>query len=265
MSGRCVVSELAIYPVKSMGQVAVERLRFDALGPVGDRRWMVVDETGRFVTQRQLARLCLIRPTLLADGLRLQAPGMAPVEVQATDLPRRRVEVWHDRCEGIDAGDAVADWLGRFLQRPLRLVRFPDQQLRQIDPDYAQPGERTAFSDGFPLLLIGQASLDELNRRMSTPLSMRRFRPNLVISGAAPHAEDRWRRLRIGDLILRVVKPCSRCVIPSIDPDTAERGAEPLRTLATYRRRDNRIFFGQNVIVEGEGEIRRGMPVEVLE
>jgi len=265
MSTDLVVSELAIYPVKSLGQVRVETLAFDELGPVGDRRWMVVDQEGRFVTQRQLARMCLIQPTFIPGGLRLEAPGMAPIEVRAAGQPRRPVTVWNDHCEGIDAGDAVADWLGGFLDQPLRLVQFPEHQMRQVDPAWARPGDRTAFSDGFPLLLISQASLDDLNRRLATPLSMRRFRPNLVIAGSEPHAEDGWRRLRIGDLTLRVVKPCSRCVIPSIDPDTAEKGDEPLRTLATYRRRDGKICFGQNVIVDGRGELAIGMPVEVLE
>jgi uncharacterized protein YcbX len=265
MKSELIVSELAIYPVKSLGQVRVETLAFDALGPVGDRRWMVVDQQGKFVTQRQLARMCLIQPTLTPAGVKLEAPGMTPLEVSAAGQPRLPVTVWNDQCEGIDAGEAAADWLSRFLGQALRLVQFPEHQLRQVDPAYARPGDRTAFSDGFPLLLISQASLDDLNRRLATPLSMRRFRPNLVIAGSEPHAEDSWRRLRIGDLTLRVVKPCSRCVIPSIDPDTAEKGVEPLHTLASYRRRDNKIYFGQNVIVDGQGEISTGMPVDVLE
>jgi uncharacterized protein YcbX len=144
------------------------------------------------------------------------------------------------------------------------LVFFPDDEVRAVDPRYAQPGDRTAFSDGFPLLLISQASLDDLNGRLDTPISMLRFRPNLVVQGCAAFAEDHWKEMRIGDLRFRIVKPCSRCIIPSIDPATGERGLEPLRTLASYRKRGDKIYFGQNVIADGQGEIRVGMTVELM-
>ncbi len=261
-----VVSGLSIYPVKSLAGLDLPRARVEAMGLAHDRRWMVVDEGGEFLTQRRIARMCLVMAQLHGDGLQLSAPGMAPLSVaRPSSLAVREVQVWGDRVDGLDAGDEAAAWLGEFLQQPCRLVYFDERRERVVDQTYGRPGDRTAFSDGFPILLISQASLDELNSRMVAPLPMSRFRPNLVVTGCEPFAEDGWKRLRIGELELRVVKPCSRCIIPNIDPATAEAGKEPARTLATFRKRGNQVFFGQNVIADGEGEIAVGMSVEVLE
>lgn len=263
-----IISELRIHPVKSLGGIVLQRARVEAFGLHNDRRWMVVDANDRYLTQREQARMCLIQPEPLADGLHLTAPGMTPLTVpHDTDMPEREVSVWEDRCRARDCGDAVAQWLSDFLHIPCRLVYFPDDGRRAVDPTYARPGDVTAFSDGFPLLLIGQSSLEDLNSRLAQPVGMARFRPNLVVSGALPYAEDDWKRLRIGDLSLRVVKPCSRCVIPTIDPATGKRDAEaePLRTLGDYRRRGHKIFFGQNVIADGLGELAVGQRVEIIE
>ena len=260
------VSELAIYPVKSLAQIQLSVARVHRFGLLHDRRWMLVDANGHFITQRQVTRMCLIQPELRGADLILQAPDMPVLTVSPPGADdKRRVTVWDDECDGLDCGDEVAEWLGRFLAIDCRLVFFPEDAVRAVDPHYAQASDRTAFSDGFPLLLIAQASLDDLNNRLDTPIAMARFRPNVVVSGCEAFAEDDWRRIRIGDISFRVVKPCSRCSIPAIDPTTGERGPEPTRTLSRYRQRDNKIFFGQNVIADGEGEIRNGMAVEVLE
>ena len=261
-----MLSGLAIYPVKSFAQIPLSTARVHRFGLLHDRRWMLVDASGHFITQRQLARMCLIQPELHGADLMLRAPGMPALAVPAPRTEdKRRVTVWEDGCDGLDCGDAVAEWLGRFLSSDCRLVFFAENEVRPVDSRYAQAGDRTAFSDGFPLLLIAQASLDDLNSRLDTPIAMSRFRPNLVVSGCAAFAEDGWRRIRIGEISFRVVKPCSRCSIPAIDPTTGERGHEPTRTLSRYRMRENKIFFGQNVIADGQGEIRVGMPVEILE
>ncbi len=265
MMSELVVSQLAIYPVKSFAQVSLNSAYVDGLGLENDRRWMIVDENDHFVTQRQLARMCLIQPKLVGDGVQLDAPGMPTLFITTPSTGRTRlVTVWKDRCHSLDCGNEAAAWLSRFLATDCRLVYFPATEVRVVDPTYAKPGDRTAFSDGFPILLLSQASLGELNRRLKVPIPMARFRPNIVVSGGAPFAEDDWRKLRIGEFTYRVVKPCSRCVIPTIDVKTAKRGAEPTRTLSTFRKRDNRIYFGQNVIPDGEGDIRVGMSVEVL-
>jgi len=271
-----IISELAIYPVKSCAQIPLEKAYIGSFGLNQDRRWMVVDKHGKFVTQRQQPRMCLIKPELfqpeliqpklIEQGILITAPGMDALTVNVPVVVKtQQVTVWNDQCTAFDCGDAVAQWLSRFLSLECRMVFFPANEIRQVDLNYAQAGDRTAFSDGFPILLISQASLDDLNSRMDSPLPMERFRPNLVVSGCDPFAEDKWRRIKIGELTLRVVKPCSRCVIPSIDINSGEKGVEPTRTLLSYRRRDNKIYFGQNVIAEGEGEVKIGMPVEVLD
>ena len=258
------LSELSIYPVKSCGQISLTEASLSPFGLHMDRRWMLIDEQGVMLTQRKFARMCLVQSHLNNNKLQVNAPGMNQLTIQATD---NLVEatVWEDNCQAYDCGDEAANWFSEFLDTPARLVYFPDSEIRQVDLTYAQQGDTTAFSDGFPYLLISQASLDDLNKRLDSPVEMKRFRPNLVVSGNEAFAEDQWKRIRIGSIDFRIVKPCSRCVIPSINPSTAEKSAEPVKTLASYRMRDNKIFFGQNVIAEGTGRVEVGMPVEILE
>lgn len=264
------LSALYRFPLKSGRAEALERSRIDLLGLSGDRRWMVVDTlSGRFLTQRLLPLMTQLQACWQGDDLVLNAPGMPEllVALPGTAAELRGVSVWSDNLSVPDAGDPAARWLSAYLQRDCRLVQVPTQLARQVDPAYARPGERVGFADGFPLLLIGQASLEDLSQRVGRPLEMLRFRPNLVVSGSSPYAEDRWKRIRIGELELRVVKGCSRCIMTTLDPATGVRSAdrEPLQTLKTYRERDGEVYFGQNVIAEGCGELRVGMPVEVLE
>lgn len=265
MSG-LTLTGLYRYPVKSLRGETFEVLDVGRRGFLLDREWMVVDEVGRFITQRQQPRMALVSARIRGDGrLSLCAPGMPDLTVADGATSRSEVVVWRDRVEAERVDEAADGWLTDFLGLTCRLVRMPDNVVRAVDPAHGTDGDVVGFADGFPFLLISQASLDDLNRRLETPVEMRRFRPNLVVSGCGPHAEDGWRRLRIGELTLRVAKPCSRCIIPTIDPDTAERSAEPLRTLMQYRRRDNQVFFGQNLIADGAGTLRLGMAVEVLD
>jgi hypothetical protein len=261
------LSALYRYPVKSFAGQSLQRVALDACGLQADRRWMLVDGAGRFLSQRELPRMALISPRLTARHLELQAPGMSALRLPWPDADAEhiRVRVWDDLCEARLGEPQAHAWFSEFLALPCRLVYMPEETVRRVDPRYALPRDRTAFSDGFPLLLISQASLDDLNRRLAEPLPMLRFRPNLVVEGGAPYAEDTWRRLRIGDVTLRVVKACSRCKITTVDPLTAEVGKEPLKTLAGYRRRGNQVYFGQNLLHDGPGELALGMPVEILE
>ena len=261
------LSALYRYPVKSLAGHSLERSRLDPCGLQTDRRWMLVDRAGKFLSQRELPRMALITPSVEASGLVLQAPGMSLIHLPYPDAESKRIEVhvWDDACEAQLCEPAAHEWLSNFLGCACRLVYMPAETVRRVDPDYAQPQDRTAFTDGFPLLLISQASLDELNSRLAEPLPMLRFRPNLVVDGCAPYAEDNWRQVRIGELTLRVVKPCSRCKITTVDPVTAETGSEPLKTLAGYRRRGNQVYFGQNLLHDGLGELVLGTPVEILE
>lgn len=259
------VSQLNIYPVKSLRQISLESSTLEKTGLQNDRRWMVVDKQGKMLTQRQVAKMCLIQPTLRETGIQLQATAMKTITVNKPAGQTRFVRVWDDDCPAYDAGEEAAQWLSDFLSIECRLVYFPDDGFRQVDMNYAQQGDRTAFSDGFPLLLISQASLDDLNQRLEHPVTMSRFRPNLVVSGCNAFDEDAWKKIRINGISFRIVKPCSRCIIPNIDIETAKRGNEPARTLSTYRKKGNKVYFGQNVIAESEGDLTIGMPVEIIE
>jgi len=232
---------------------------------------MLVDDKGRMVTQRECPRMCLIQVSEQAPGfmpdkvLVVSAPGLDKLNIMLPSTTQYiEVQVWQDKCQAWLADDSVHQWFSQFLQRAVRLVWFAPNAKRQVDLDYARPGDQVAFADGFPLLLISQASLDDLNSRLTSPIEMLRFRPNLVIDGAEPYAEDRHKALQIGELVLPIVKPCARCSIPSIDLHTAKRGVEPTRTLAQYRKQNGDIMFGQNLLAPNSGEIEVGMRVQWL-
>ncbi|MDO8696924.1 MAG: MOSC domain-containing protein [Pseudomonas sp.] len=265
------LSALYRFPLKSAVGESLQLAQLDALGLSGDRRWMIVDaSSGRFLTQRLLAQLTQLKALWLdAQHVRLSVAGRTDllVALPSAAAELRSVTVWGDSLQVPDAGDAAALWLSDWLGRPCRLVQVPAERARQVDQNYANIGERVGFADGFPLLLIGQASLDDLSARVGRPLEMLRFRPNLVVSGSAAYAEDSWKRIRIGALEFRLVKGCSRCIMTTLDPLTGERSAdrEPLATLKTYRERDGEVYFGQNLLHSGPGELQVGMQVEVLE
>jgi hypothetical protein len=260
------LSGLYRYPVKSLRGGAFQTLEVQARGFRFDRHWMLVDGQGRFLSQRQQPRMSLIGAQVDdRGGLRLSAPGMPDLSIVPEGDARMEVVVWADAVQASPAGAEADAWLSGFLGLTCRLVRFPDDAVRPVDPDFARPADQVGFADGFPFLLISQASLDDLNRRLDEAVPMLRFRPNLVVDGCDAYAEDGWRRIRIGDIEFRVAKPCSRCVIPTIDPATGLRGKEPLRTLMGYRRRDNKVYFGQNLIHDGVGRLSIGMSLEVLE
>ena len=259
------LSGISIYPVKSCAGIALERVVLDHFGPAGDRRWLVVDERRRFVSQREQARLALIRVEQRPGGISLTASGDSiDVDIPPADAPEIRVTVWEDSVRALLADRDTADWLSAQLGLPCRLVYMPDNCQRLVDGRYASEGETVSFADGFPLLLISQASLNDLNSRLSNPVPMNRFRPNLVVSGCEPFAEDNWRRIRIGAVEFDVAKPCSRCVIPSIDQATAGRDPHINRVLARYRRVNGQIMFGQNLLYQRTGQLALGDSVEVL-
>jgi len=263
------LSQLAIYPIKSTAQIALSKATMSPFGLDNDRRWMLIDDSGFMLTQRKYPKMCLIQCRCENDQLLVSAPNMPVLKIPREGFTkdnntRIKATVWDDSCDVYNCGTAAAEWFSGFLGSATRLVYFPENEIRQVDLTYAKRGDITAFSDGFPYLLISQASLDDLNSRLQSPVEMKRFRPNLVIAGCDAFAEDSWKKIRIGDITLDLVKPCSRCVIPSINPDTAEKSAEVVKTLADYRMRDNKIFFGQNVIATNNGELAVGMPVEIL-
>ena len=265
------LASITVYPVKSAAGLRLDASPVETRGLAGDRRWMVVDPDGRFLTAREHPRLVLVRARLGPQGLLLDGPGRASLAVPRAGpnggRGPRAVTVWGKDTRGVDAGDEAARWFSDLLETPARLVEMTDDCLRPVNPDVARPGDLVSFADGYPVLLIGRASLEELNARLGAPTSMRRFRPNLVIEGAPPFAEDHWWRLRIGEVEFEGAKNCVRCEFPTIDPDTAVKDPrrEPMRTLATFRRRpEGGVFLGQNLIPRTLGTVRAGDPVEVL-
>jgi uncharacterized protein YcbX len=237
----------------------------DRFGPAGDRRWLVTDPAGRFLTQREHPVMALIKTRAAAESLTLSVDGDdITVPIPGADARERLVQVWEDHARARDAGDAAAGWLSDKLGQSCRLFYMPDDSVRLVDGLYASNGETVGFADGFPVLLISQGSLDDLNDRLPSPVSMNRFRPNLVVSGCDPFAEDGWKRIRIGDMTFDVAKPCSRCVMPSIVQETAERDPHINRVLAGYRRFEGKIYFGQNLLYRDTGRLSLGDAVEVL-
>jgi uncharacterized protein YcbX len=271
------VTGLHIHPVKSLRGLAVESASVDSLGVVGDRRFLVVDPSGTFMTQRTVPRMAQVGALLDDASLTLSCEGFGEVRVRRDPdpaAPEAVVRIWKsDGLRAEDCGDAPAAWLGSALKTPCRLVRIGPRFNRPVRPDYAEPGDVLGFPDGFPLLIISEASLGDLNRRMAQTgggaLPMNRFRPNVVVAGCEAFAEDALGRFRIGNVVFRAAKPCLRCIITTTDQLTGERGKEPLRTLAGYRRdpqAPTEVMFGYNLVNETKsGVIRVGQAVEPLE
>ena len=265
------VSALHVYPVKALAGVALDAARVDDLGLTPDRRWMLVDADGRALTQREVPALVRLATALLGDGgVRVTAPDGSTRELHAAppDARRRLVRLFGDVIEAATSDAATDAWFARHVGVPCALVHLPGDVVRPVDPDYAEPEDRAAFSDGYPVLVASEASLADLNARLvargAAPVTMARFRPNVVLAGdaLAAFAEDDWRALRLGDgdraVTLRLVKPCARCVVTTVDPATGATGREPLRTLAEYRRRGSKVLFAQNALVRAGGTVRVG-------
>ncbi|MEW2522560.1 MOSC domain-containing protein [Actinacidiphila alni] len=271
-----VLSALHIYPVKSLRAVALREAVVEPWGLTADRRWMLVDAAKmKAVTQREQPRLALLSAVpAVGGGLRLTGPGLPPLEV-AVPAPAalETVRLFAHKIEVLPVGRAADDWFSGYLGSPVRLMHLDDPAVRRpVDPDFAEPGDMVSLADGYPLLVTTSASLAALNsliaggeRADEGPLPMNRFRPNAVVDGTQPWAEDDWRRVRIGEVTFRVPKPCGRCVITTTDQGTAGRGKEPLHTLGKYRKIGSSLVFGQNLIPEHPGTLRVGDPLTIVE
>jgi uncharacterized protein YcbX len=259
------LSEIIIYPVKSLTGISVGTWPVITTGLLYDRKWMLIDTERQFLSQRKLPKMALIKTALTDTHLILSASGMESLLIPLfqTDGEMVNCKVWHDQCDARSVSLEADQWLSHFLKIECRLVYQPDEMIRQVDPNYAYPTDNVAFSDGFPFLIISESSLALLNQEMQLNLSMSRFRPNLVISGCPGYAEDSWREISIGAIDFRLPKPCSRCSVPAIDPETAEIGKEPLTTLSRIRKWDNKIYFGQNALHNQRGFLTIGDAVKV--
>lgn len=254
------LSEIWIYPVKSLPGIKLESAVINARGFEFDRHWMLVDGQGKFMSQRRSVRMALINVAMHSDALQFEYEGKKSLRIplRQNNDSTITVTVWKDTFEASLVSEQADSWFSDVLNMPVRLVCMADAVTRRVDPGYAAETDQTGFSDGFPFLLLSQESIDDLNHRIDDAgkvMDVRRFRPNLVVSGCEPYAEDNWLKIRIGSIDFRVVKPCSRCVITTINPDTTIKSDEPLRTLNAYRKKGKLVYFGQNLIHDVVGSV----------
>ena len=262
------LAHINLFPIKSCAPLTPDDAFVESRGLRGDRRWMVVDAQGKFVTARKHPGMVLIHIVIDDEGLLLDAPGMARLRLAAPTKPASlNATIWNDEVVSAVADPAANIWISDYLGFPSRFVFMAENSVRPVDADYSRAGDQVSFADGFPLLLISQAALDSLNSRLQSPVPMLRFRPSLVVADTKPHAEDDWRSIRIGEIRFDVVKPCVRCVLTTVDPETGrvDEAGEPLRTLLSYRRTDKGVTFGQNLIPRSIGTIKIGDEIEIID
>jgi uncharacterized protein YcbX len=269
------VASLIYYPIKACRGFEVDGTNVERMGLEHDRRMMVVTPEGHFLTQREHPKLALVTPAIFGEKLMLSAPDTDSLTISIRKFgPTRPVDIWRSKgVRAVDQGELAAKWFSGWLGTSVRLVHIAEGYIRRINEKYAiNTDDHTGFADGYPILLASEESLEDLNARLETPIPMNRFRPNVVVKGCEPFAEDTWSRIRIGEaraeqgrsVELAIVKPCARCVVTTIDKETLAKSKEPLKTLAAYRTRDGGAMFGQNVIPLNEGRLRLGMSVEIL-
>lgn len=256
------LSEIWIYPIKSLGGIRVEHSRVLEKGLEYDRRWMLVDENGMFMTQRTSPALALFKLSIENGELRIvhslqSITHSTPLQPASLET-ESDVVIWNDTVRGVEVNKETSTWFSYSLGVKCKLMYFPEKNHRPVDPEYAIQHEQVSLADAYPFLIIGQSTLDHLNTKLEVKLPMNRFRPNFVFTGGTPHMEDSWRNFTIGKNRFVGVKPCARCVFPNINQETAEKGVEPLRTLTTYRKKENKVLFGQNLLAVDHQEVKQG-------
>ena len=263
------VSQLYIYPIKSLGGIAVDNAMVTDRGLQYDRRYMLVDKNNLFLTQRELPAMALLQSSIEGNDLVIRHKKSADLRIKLSLVPARtgdatKVQVWEDVCEAVFVSQNADEWFSNCLGLSCRLVYMPETTKRKVDAAYAVKDDITSFSDAYPVLMIGQSSLDDLNNRLEVILPMNRFRPNIVFTGGRPFEEDTMEHFTINTVQFFGVKPCARCVVTTTNQETGIAGKEPLKTLATYRVANNKILFGQNVLIQGNGSIAIGDSIEVI-
>ncbi len=261
------IHSLYCYPLKSCRGIQLEQAELTRTGIRLDRHWMLVDRDGGFLSQRKHPRMALIETALTSTDTLLcrTSSGQLEIPVEQSDGQRLEVSIWKDRCTAVRVSTETSEFFSDFLDTHCDLVFLPDNERRRVDPTYASQGQTVGFADGFPLLVFSLASIELLAQKLGESVAIERFRPNIVVQGCAAHAEDQWSTLDIDGLTIDLVKPCSRCAIPGIDPHTAQSHPTLLRTLASYRRRNGKVYFGQNGLHRGPGVIYQGQQVIVKE
>jgi uncharacterized protein YcbX len=267
------LSEIYIYPIKSLGGILLNTANITTRGLENDRRFMLIDENGRFLSQREYPQLAIFQTEIEAESLKItNKKNGSTLQISLQYSLNRKitkslnVQIWDDETTAIEVSQEASDWFTQALSIPTRLVYMHEESLRKTDAQYSLTGEEiTSFSDGYPILIIGQSSLDDLNNRLENPVSINRFRPNFVFTDGEPFEEDAWHEFTVGDINFFGVKPCARCIMTTIDQETGEKkGKEPLLTLNKYRKAGNRILFGQNVLISQLGTVSVGDDVNIL-
>ncbi|ALI97996.1 MOSC domain-containing protein [Rufibacter tibetensis] len=264
-----VLSEIYIYPIKSLGGISLTSAQVEERGLQYDRRWMLIDDSGIFLTQRKLAEMALLQVALTPEGLLVThktkelTPLLVPYETNSTRSTL--VTVWDDICFAFIVSPEANAWFSDVLGISCRLVYMPENSIRLIDPNYAKHNEKVSFSDGFPYLIIGQESLNDLNTRLEEQVPMNRFRPNFVFTGGQPYAEEKWKTFKIGNVLFYGAKPCGRCNVTTIDQSTGQAGSEPLQTLSSYQKKGNKVIFGMNLIGLSTGTVSVGDTITIME
>lgn len=262
------LQDIFIYPIKSLGGISLKSSLTEERGLPFDRRWLLVDHKNAFLTQRKHPNMALLKVFLRKDALEVQHinkthPALK-IPFWLSSMEKIHVTVFDDQIVATHLkNQEIEEWFTKAIGEAVKLIYMDESTKRLIDPDYAKNGEEVSFADGYPFMVTNQASLNDLNARLEQPVPMNRFRPNLVIAGAEPYEEDNWKQLTLGSAIFEVIKPCGRCKITTIDQNTAEKGQEPLITLSSYRRLNNKVIFGQNLILKKSGEVKVGDDVKI--
>lgn len=261
-----ILAGIYVYPIKSLAGISLSSAHAMEKGLTYDRRWMLVDQTNRLITIRDHHPLALIRPEINHNVLYVRMKGHLPLPLPVKNIegPEVEVTVWEDTCKAIEVSEEANAWFTHVTGIPCKLVWMPEGSPRPIKKKWAIQDENVSFADGYPYLIAGKPALEDLNEKIGYPLSMRRFRPNLVFTGGKPHEEFLWRKFRVGENLFYGLKPCERCVVTTVDPDTANQGKEPLLTLSKQKI-DNKAVFGQHAVAANHGKIKVGDPIEVLE
>lgn len=264
-----LLSEIYIYPIKSLGGISLNEALLEERGLKYDRRWMLVDKNGVFLTQRKHFEMALLQVSISNSKITITHKINADLKISFSTeeytgeaIP---ITIWNDRSTGVEVNTQVSDWLSHLLKMKVKLVKMPAEHKRPVDPKYASNNEIVSFADDYPCLIIGQSSLDALNAKLPEPILMDRFRPNFVFTGGEPHIEDKFKTFQLGNSLFSAVKPCARCVLTTVNQQTGAKGQEPLRTLASYRTFDKKVMFGQNLIHQGLGIVRVGDELKIKE
>ena len=256
------LTQVNIYPVKSLGGISLSESVVEERGLKYDRRWMLVDQENMFFTQRLIPRMTLIEVKIEDEILIFthKRKKIEPLKISIKEIPDKivKVKVWEDYCSAHEYNSEINNWFSGILNFNCKLVYMPDTAKRKTTTEYYPESKNVSFADGYPFLIIGEESLNYLNTKLKVPVEMKRFRPNFVFSGGTAHDEDQWKDITIGDQKFTVVKPCARCVITTIDPESGDKNKEPLATLNTYRNVNNKVLFGQNVISHSNGVVKVG-------